>query len=85
MSTPKPTVGRQVWFRHNWAYPPNVQPLDGVQPMSAVIVFVHGDSFVNLSVLDHLGQRHALNNVPLINPGDPVPTSYYAEWPTYNT
>ena len=62
-----------------------MQPLDGVQPMSAVIVFVLGDGFVNLSVLDHMGQRHALNNVPLINPGDPVPTSHYAEWPTYNT
>lgn len=85
MNTPKPTVGRQVWFRHNWTYPSNVQPLDGVQPMSAVIVFVHGDGFVNLSVLDHMGQHHAVQNVPLISLGDPVPTGYYAEWPVYNT
>ena len=90
----KPTVGRKVWFRPNGCTSlqlPNVPTVTyGIplavndQPFDATVVYVWGDRMVNLLVLDHYGHNFTATSVPLLQPGDPVPTSgFYAEWVPY--
>jgi len=45
-------------------YNPNVNYLDGRQPMAALVCFVHKGEFLNLSVFDHMGKRHLRASVP---------------------
>lgn len=64
-----PTVGRVVWF-FPAKYDTRCTRGDEQQPMAATVVMVHNVRSVNLSVLDHAGQRHAYINVQLIQAGD---------------
>ena len=68
----KPTIGRRVWFRCNdsFAKEKGIYRIDDVQAMDAGIVYVHGDSMVNLIVTDHIGNTHAINSVALVDASD---------------
>lgn len=77
----RPTVGRVVWYRPNGREELNV--LDPAQPLAAIVAFVHGDKMVNLSVIDHVGQRHAVERVLLLQEGDNPSTGHYCEWMPY--
>lgn len=82
----KPTIGRRVWFRPNGTRrDESIAIIDPSQPFDAGIVYVWGDRMVNLDVTDHAGRHHAVTSVPLLQPGDPVPTGFYAEWMPYQT
>lgn len=74
----KPTIGRQVWF---WKAGSDV---DTDQPEAATIVYVWGDSMVNLQVLDHEGVSRGATSVSLRQPKDPVwITTPFCEWMPY--
>lgn len=84
----KPTIGRKVWFYAGTAVLPGVWTIhnsgDETQPMDATVVYVHGDRMVNLAVLDHAGEPHAVRSVHLVQPGDEaVPNGMRAEWMPY--
>lgn len=76
----RPTVGRVVWYHPNGREELNEL---GPQPMAAIVAFVHGDKMVNLSVMDHVGQRHAIERVVLLQEGDNPGTVHYCEWMPY--
>jgi hypothetical protein len=84
----KPTIGRKVWFR-----PAAVSTLNGKavnhfipdQPFDATIVCVWGDRMVNLLVVDHGGETHAVRSVTLRQEGDNQPGGMYCEWMPYQT
>ena len=75
-----PTVGRVVWFHEGAA---------GMFPGSddtraAIVAHVWNDRMVNLAVFDANGNTHSRTSVPLLQPGDAIPTSgFYAEWMPY--
>lgn len=79
----QPTIGRQVWFT------PNAQDVkDGMdfrgQPLAATIVFVHNELFINLQVLDAVGNAWTVEEVPLFQ--DARPWNFEdrsAEWMPY--
>lgn len=77
----RPTVGRVVWYRPNGREELTV--LDPAQPLAAIVAFVHGDKMVNLSVVDHVGQRHAVERVVLLQEGDNPSAGHYCEWMPY--
>ena len=84
----KPTIGRKVWFYAGGAVLPGAWTTyksgDETQPMDATVVYVHGDRMVNLAVLDHAGEPHAVRSVHLVQPGDEaVPNGMRAEWMPY--
>lgn len=77
-----PSVGRKVHF-----YPGNVQfhskphCINSAVPMDATVVFVWSDRMVNLHVVDHIGQVHALTSITLRQPDDVIAEgAAYAEW-----
>ena len=77
-----PSVGRKVHF-----YPGNVQfhskphCINPAVPMDATVVFVWSDRMVNLQVVDHIGQVHALTSITLRQPDDVIAEgAAYAEW-----
>jgi len=76
----RPTVGRVVWFHQGTA---------GIFPGSedtraAIVAHVHGDRCVNLMAIDANGKTHDRTSVPLVQDGDPIPTSgFYCEWMPY--
>lgn len=77
-----PSVGRKVHF-----YPGNVQfhsqpyCINPEVPMDATVVYVWSDRMVNLHVVDHIGQVHALTSVTLRQPDDVIAEgAAYAEW-----
>mgnify|MGYP001100203627 CR=1 FL=1 len=81
MSVIKPTVGRIVLFT-----PDKNDPLtrNGNEPLAAIVACVHSDSCVNLGVIDAQGNNVSRTSVPLIQDGDPKPsTGYYCEWMPY--
>lgn len=70
MALIQPTIGRKVWF-----YPQQEDLEEGVvvldeglfaQPLDATIVYVHGESLVNLHVLDHEGTAWKFEKVILL-------------------
>lgn len=77
-----PTPGRILWYTP--AFSEGLGQLGG-QPLAAIIVGVHGDSFVNLSVFDTYGNPHSRTNVFLRQPGEdkPAPGYAFAEWMPY--
>ena len=81
----KPTIGRRVWFRCNdsFAKEKGIYRLDDVQAMDAGIVYVHGDSMVNLIVTDHIGNTHAINSVALVDASDGNSHAMWCEWMPY--
>lgn len=77
-----PSVGRKVHF-----YPGDVQfhskphCINPAVPMDATVVFVWSDRMVNLHVVDHIGQVHALTSITLRQPDDVIAEgAAYAEW-----
>lgn len=79
MALIQPSIGRKVWF---W---PEQEDLDaGVvvldatnygpyhQPLDATIVYVHGESLVNLYVLDHEGTAWTFEKVILLPEDRPI-------------
>ena len=76
----KPTCGRIVFFT---PHKNDQTPHSGV-PLAAIIVYVHSDSMVNLTVFDAFGRIHARPSVPLLQEGDGKPVDGgYAEWMPY--
>lgn len=70
MALIQPTIGRKVWF-----YPQQEDREEGIvildegiftQPLAATIVYVHGESLVNLHVLDHEGNAWKFEKVILL-------------------
>lgn len=75
----KPTVGRVVWF---WPSTAN-EGADTKQPFAAMVAYVHSDSMVNLTVVNHNGAQFAVTSVPLRQPEDERPSGMYCEWMPY--
>jgi hypothetical protein len=73
-----PTVGRIVWYRP-------IGPQADEQPWAAIIVRVHTDRVVNLTVFDHDGYGKPKQGVQLLQEGDAVPSAGggYCEWMPY--
>lgn len=71
----KPTVGRKVWIRGR------VGSVDASQPEDGTIVFVHGDTLVNIAGYNGNGNPFILTSCLLVQ-GDELPagTATYAEW-----
>lgn len=70
MALIQPSIGRKVWF-----YPQEEDLDEGMkqfgsdyfpQPFDATIVYVHGESLVNLHVLDHEGTAWKFEKVILL-------------------
>ena len=73
----QPTIGRQVWYWRAGA------DLAG-QPEAATVAYVHGESMVNLQVIDHQGAARPETSVSLRQPNDPPwTTTPFAEWMPY--
>lgn len=88
-----PTVGRVLLY---WPNPEDLsEPTPLVQypaesgakpqPFSAECVYVTNDRLVNIAASDHAGERFIRLDVPLMQPGDPVPTTDggYCAWMEY--
>lgn len=80
----QPTVGRIV---HYHAYGDKPQ-LPGLEPLAAIVTWVHSDRMVNLVVFDANGEPHARTSVTLVQPEDEVPevpdeNLSYATWMPY--
>ena len=71
-----PTVGRVVWF---W---PEGEG-EHRQPEAATVAYVHSDTMVNLSIVDHNGVQHAETSVYLLQEGSDRPETRYATWMPY--
>jgi hypothetical protein len=85
MSSIKPTIGRKVWF-----YEPTLAGNinNPTVPFDATIVYVWGDTCVNLRVTDHQGNTFARCSVPLRDPGADDrhgAGDYVATWMPYQT
>jgi len=83
-----PTVGRVVWFRpKNTVFRDdkgNVIHHDGIAPLAALVVYVHSDTMVNLSVTDHAGRQFPITSVTLVQDGESTENlGCYAEWMPY--
>lgn len=73
-----PTIGRQVWFFRAGAN------LETDQAEAATVCYVHGESMVNLHVIDHNGVARAETSVSLRQPEDPPwETTPFADWMPY--
>ncbi len=81
----KPTIGRRVWFRCNdsFAKEKGIYRIDDVQAMDAGIVYVHGDTMVNLIVTDHIGNTHAINSVSIVDEANANSYAMWCEWMPY--
>lgn len=70
-----PTIGRIVWFRP-------ARPT--VQPLAAIICYVHTDRLVNLAVFTSSGVNRSHEKVPLLQENDvALKGECYCEWMTY--
>lgn len=80
-----PTVGRVVWYRQGSSNGlKNTTWHDGsLKPLVALVVDVHDDRLVNLSVFDSNGIAWPRPNVLLVQEGDTIPDSSYCEWMPY--
>jgi len=81
----KPTIGRRVWFRcsDSFAKEKGIYRIDDVQAMDAGIVYVHGDTMVNLNITDHIGNTHAINSVTLVDDANGNSYVMWCEWMPY--
>jgi len=73
-----PTVGRIVWF---YKYSEG-QGHKG--PLAAIVVEVHSDTNVNLTVFDNHGVPRAETSVYLAQPESEVPQADYCQWMPYH-
>ena len=74
-----PTVGRIVLYYENG----KTQFDANEQPEAAMVAYVHSDTMVNLSVIDHNGGQFAATAVFLYQGDGDRPQSAYAEWMAY--
>jgi hypothetical protein len=82
-----PTIGRRVWYYpsqtelNTW----EIQQASPDQPFDAGVIWVANDRQVNLSVTDHYGRVVPRLAVPLVQPGDTIPTdgTAYCTWMPY--
>lgn len=81
----KPTIGRRIWFRCNdsFAKEKGIYRIDDAQAMDAGIVYVHGDTMVNLIITDHIGNTHAVNSVVIVGDTDGNSHAMWCEWMPY--
>lgn len=81
-----PTVGRVVYFNPNGMQLASDfrAPRDG-EPLAAIVAAVLPNGVhLNLSVIDALGQHHAVTSVPLVQEGQPEPEAGpFAYWMPY--
>ena len=80
-----PTVGRVVHYfpGANDGLAQIGKGTPDAQPLNASVAAVLSESLVNLAVDDAYGNPHARPNVPLIQPGCPVPAHSYCAWMDY--
>lgn len=75
MSNTTPEVGRHVhYFEHG----------PGDSPQAAIIVHVHGETTVNLTVFDRNGYLLPVASVELVPPGAPRPEHSHCTWMPYH-
>lgn len=75
----KPTVGRVVLFYQHGKTQFDAQE----QPEAATVAYVHSDTMVNLSVVDHNGSQYPRTYVFLYQGEGGRPETSYAEWMPY--
>jgi hypothetical protein len=82
MSTIIPSIGRKVWF---YDHSSGMQRYSDNQAFDATVIYVWGDTCVNLRVTDHAGQTHVRTSVPLRDPaeGDVHGKELVATWMPY--
>ena len=83
MTTITPTVGRVLHFvpTADYMVSRNQAFNDPLQPLAAVIAYVHSDYMVNLTVWDQNGEQFSVCSVPLVQEGcDTIVGSFYAQW-----
>lgn len=75
-----PTIGRIVWF-----YPGGKAAVDAkTQPFAAMVAFVHGGGQkINIGYLNEQGHQHNLEQVQLIQEGEPIPAYEFCCWMPY--
>ncbi len=79
MTKISPSIGRVVWY-----YPSGKsQAQSGSQPWAAHVAYVHGDTCVNLMVIDPNGVPHAKTSIRLVQEGEPLPDSPFCCWMPY--
>lgn len=80
-----PTIGRVVWFHPSESTGEAGFSRHGNdQPYAAIVVHVHSDRMVNLTVFDANGVPHPRTSVELVQDGDTIPGhGYYCEWMPY--
>lgn len=72
----KPTLGRVLWL--------NPHPSAGItEQQTAIIAKVNEDGSLNLAVFAPDGTTYAMQNVPLVQEGETIPQSAYAQWMPY--
>ena len=81
----KPSIGRMVWYWPSAGSALGGSSILSSQPFSATIVFVHSDGMVNLSVMDHFGERYPRSYVPLFNGEGERPKAPFCVWPSFKT
>lgn len=70
----KPSIGRVVYYRD-----PEL-----TEPQAATIAYVHSDTMVNLSVVNHSGTQFGETSVQLVQPGEPKPEGIgFCHWMPY--
>src|SRR5687768_11982283 len=79
----KPTVGRIVLFHPAPLYAEEGIPTITSAPLAALVVHVHGDGLLILTVFDSMGGTHARTYVTLIQAGEDAPEGEYCEWMPY--
>lgn len=72
----KPTIGRVVWY---W---PKQNARD-IQPMAAMVTWVHSDTLVNLVVFDSEGHSYSRVEIPLSQDETTKPVEEFCEWMPY--
>lgn len=78
----EPTVGRVVHYipadheRHDLG-------ATSQRALAAMIVQVHDERLVNLTVFDGNGRSHGRTSVRLVQPGDAEPAGGYCRWMAY--
>lgn len=79
----RPSIGRKLWFwRTREAYQSalDTEFQGRTQAEDASVCYVHSDTYVNLSVVDHDGTIRAETSVTLVQEGDALPPSRFATW-----
>jgi hypothetical protein len=71
-----PSIGDSVLLHLNGSKPTQAPVhANSDQPLAATIAYVWGPAMVNLNVIDHNGNSHALTSVAFNQPGADAPAS----------